>query len=176
MRSQRFLAGILLLALAAAATRQPALAKKSRLLRLRTPRRRSWRWRSATSIRSTPRTSTGSCLAMLHVKLCLSLTPYRRANTRVGRLTRGTEGLFEAYPGAALQHDFRAASHGRRLLAYGHNVQTGYFTDKNGSRMDVAVRVTDVYRRIKGKWLIVHEHDSFPVDLATGKDDLTSKP
>jgi hypothetical protein len=36
--------------------------------------------------------------------------------------------------------------------------------------------VTDVYRKIKGKWLIVQEHVSFPVDLATGKADLLSKP
>jgi ketosteroid isomerase-like protein len=37
-------------------------------------------------------------------------------------------------------------------------------------------RVTDVLRKAKGKWLIVHEHVSVPVDLATGKADLASKP
>jgi hypothetical protein len=36
--------------------------------------------------------------------------------------------------------------------------------------------VSDVYRRIHGEWLIVQEHVSVPVDLATGKPDLMSKP
>jgi len=30
--------------------------------------------------------------------------------------------------------------------------------------------------KIKGKWLIVQEHVSVPVDLATAKADLNSKP
>jgi hypothetical protein len=38
------------------------------------------------------------------------------------------------------------------------------------------VRVTDVYRKLKGKWLIVQEHVSVPVDLATQKPDLQSRP
>ncbi len=61
-------------------------------------------------------------------------------------------------------------------VGYGHNVQTGQFTRKDGSKLDAVVRVTDVYRKIGGKWLIVHEHVSFPVDLDTGKADLLSKP
>jgi ketosteroid isomerase-like protein len=40
----------------------------------------------------------------------------------------------------------------------------------------MAFRLTDVLRKVKGKWLIVHEHVSVPVDVATGKADLTSKP
>jgi ketosteroid isomerase-like protein len=42
--------------------------------------------------------------------------------------------------------------------------------------IDLTVRVTDVYRKINGTWLIVHEHVSVPVDLDTGKPDLSSKP
>jgi ketosteroid isomerase-like protein len=38
------------------------------------------------------------------------------------------------------------------------------------------LRVTDVYRRIHGEWLIVQEHVSVPADLPTGKPDLMSKP
>jgi len=40
----------------------------------------------------------------------------------------------------------------------------------------LTVRVTDVYRKIDGKWLIVHEHVSVPVDIKTGQGDLQSKP
>ena len=61
-------------------------------------------------------------------------------------------------------------------VAYGHNVHTSHFTAKDGSHTTVVIRVTDVYRKIKGKWLIVQEHVSFPVDLATGKADLLSNP
>jgi hypothetical protein len=38
------------------------------------------------------------------------------------------------------------------------------------------VRVTNGYRKIDGNWLIVHSHVSVPVDLATGKPDLSSTP
>jgi uncharacterized protein (TIGR02246 family) len=61
-------------------------------------------------------------------------------------------------------------------LAYGHSIQRVAGTDKAGKPFDMTVRVTDVYRKIKGQWLVVHEHVSIPVDLATGKPDLASKP
>lgn len=61
-------------------------------------------------------------------------------------------------------------------VAYGHSIQESRFTSANGSKADVVVRVTDVYRKIHGKWLIVQEHVSVPVDLNTGKADLLSKP
>ena len=50
-------------------------------------------------------------------------------------------------------------------LAYSRCIQSGYFTTKEGSRLDMAVRVTDVLRKVKGKWLIVQEHvSSFRAD------------
>jgi ketosteroid isomerase-like protein len=61
-------------------------------------------------------------------------------------------------------------------VAYSHSIQAGQLTDKDGSKLDLTVRVTDVYRKLKGKWLIVQEHASVPVDLATQKPDLLSKP
>jgi uncharacterized protein (TIGR02246 family) len=61
-------------------------------------------------------------------------------------------------------------------VAYGHSIQTVHWTPKNGKPSDVVVRVTDVYRKTGGKWLIVQEHVSVPVDLATGKPDMMSKP
>ena len=61
-------------------------------------------------------------------------------------------------------------------LGYGHSIQRVVMTGKDGSKMDLTVRLTDCYRKIDGKWLITHEHVSVPVDLGTGKADLTSKP
>ena len=61
-------------------------------------------------------------------------------------------------------------------LAYGHSIQHVVGTDKQGTKLDLTVRVTDVYKKINGNWLVIHEHVSVPVDLDTGKPDLTSKP
>jgi len=61
-------------------------------------------------------------------------------------------------------------------LGCGHSIQRVVATGKDGAMVDFTVRVTDCYRKIEGEWLITHEHVSVPVDLATGKADLASKP
>jgi uncharacterized protein (TIGR02246 family) len=61
-------------------------------------------------------------------------------------------------------------------LAYSHSIQRVAGTDKQGKKLDLTVRVTDVYKKINGNWLVIHEHVSVPVDLDTSKPDLTSKP
>jgi uncharacterized protein (TIGR02246 family) len=63
-----------------------------------------------------------------------------------------------------------------RNLAYSHSIQRVTGTDKHGKKLDLTVRVTDVYKRARGRWLITHEHVSVPVDLDTDKPDLASKP
>ena len=62
-----------------------------------------------------------------------------------------------------------------RNLAYSHSVQRVTGTDKQGKKLDMTLRVTDVYQRIRGRWLVIHEHVSVPVDLDTGTPDLASK-
>ena len=64
----------------------------------------------------------------------------------------------------------------RGNLAFGHSIQHVSGTGKDGKPIDMTLRVTDDYRKIKGNWLIVQEHVSVPVDLATGKPDFNSKP
>ncbi|MBF6570166.1 MAG: nuclear transport factor 2 family protein [Candidatus Binataceae bacterium] len=61
-------------------------------------------------------------------------------------------------------------------LGFGHNIQRFSGMDKNGKPIDLTFRVSDGYRKISGKWMIVQEHISFPVDVASGKADLSSKP
>jgi ketosteroid isomerase-like protein len=53
-------------------------------------------------------------------------------------------------------------------FAYGRSLQrvSGRHA-KGGKPFDYTVRVTDVYRKIDGKWLIVQEHLSLPIDRAT---------
>ncbi|HTE28888.1 MAG TPA: nuclear transport factor 2 family protein [Chryseolinea sp.] len=61
-------------------------------------------------------------------------------------------------------------------LGFSHSIQHVTGIDKQGHAVDRTVRVTDGYRKIGGKWLIVLEHVSVPVDLKTGRPDLSSKP
>jgi ketosteroid isomerase-like protein len=60
-------------------------------------------------------------------------------------------------------------------LAYSHSIQRLTGTNAKGP-MTLTVRVTDVYRKQGGAWKIVHEHVSAPIDLDSGKPDLTSAP
>jgi uncharacterized protein (TIGR02246 family) len=63
-------------------------------------------------------------------------------------------------------------------IAYGHNIQHLTGTLADGTALEMAVRVTDVYRKIDGKWLIVQEHVSVPIDFTGPKPvpDMMSKP
>jgi ketosteroid isomerase-like protein len=61
-------------------------------------------------------------------------------------------------------------------VAYSHSIQHFSATMTNGQPLALTVRVTDVLRKINGKWLIVMEHVSVPINFNTMKPDLTSKP
>lgn len=61
-------------------------------------------------------------------------------------------------------------------VAYGHSIQSITTTAKDGTKSDLVVRVTDVYRKTGGHWKIVQEHVSIPVDTNTMKPDPLSKP
>lgn len=61
-------------------------------------------------------------------------------------------------------------------VAYTHSAQRVSANMGGKTRTTIVVRVTDVLRKIDGKWLIVEEHVSVPVDLNTMKPDQLSKP
>lgn len=86
------------------------------------------------------------------------------------------QALFKAFPGPIhfSISDLSIAVVGP--VAYGHSIQQVLFTQANGSKVDNVLRVTDVYRKVHGRWLIVQEHVSVPVDSHTGKADWLSKP
>ncbi len=86
------------------------------------------------------------------------------------------EDLFAAFPGPLHDEVQDLSITIADSAAYSHHVEAGYFTRPNGSRLDIVARVSDVYRKVNGKWLIVQEHVSVPVDIDTGKADLLSKP
>jgi uncharacterized protein (TIGR02246 family) len=86
------------------------------------------------------------------------------------------EGLFSAFPGPIRNTISEQTIHVVGSVAYGHNIQTSEFTGKDGTTVKVVARTTDIYRKMNGKWLIVEEHNSVPVDLETMKPVLLSKP
>jgi uncharacterized protein (TIGR02246 family) len=86
------------------------------------------------------------------------------------------EGLFAAFPGPVKNTISEQTIHVVGSLAYGHNVQTGEFVGHDGAKVKIVVRTTDIYRKVDGKWLIVEEHNSLPVDLQTMKPVMESKP
>src|SRR5712692_8930984 len=61
-------------------------------------------------------------------------------------------------------------------VGFGYNIQHVIATDRDGKAVDFTLRTTDGYRKLKGQWLIAHEHFSVPVDLASGRADLASQP
>jgi len=86
------------------------------------------------------------------------------------------KGVFEGFAGPIKFEVSDLAVTAQGSIGYSHSIQHMTGTDPKGVALDVTVRVTDVYRKIAGKWLIVQEHVSVPVDLGTLKPDLTSKP
>ena len=61
-------------------------------------------------------------------------------------------------------------------VAYSYSFQHYSAKTKTGASRDVTVRVTDVYRKSAGKWFIVQEHVSVPVNLQIDNGDLHSQP
>jgi ketosteroid isomerase-like protein len=61
-------------------------------------------------------------------------------------------------------------------VAFGHSLNRLSGTMNTGQKTDLWVRSTACFRKINGKWLIVHTHVSVPVDLVNGKAVLDLKP
>jgi ketosteroid isomerase-like protein len=89
---------------------------------------------------------------------------------------KGTEDFLANFPGPIRVDatDLAITTDGK--LGFAHYVMRLAGTSRSGSHDEYAFRVTDCLRKTKGRWLIAHEHISFPVDVSTGKADLLSKP
>ncbi len=86
------------------------------------------------------------------------------------------EGFIRLFQGPlrAEMSDLSVTAGGK--VGFGHNVQHFSGTGKDGKPIDLTFRVSDGYKKVNGKWMIAEEHLSFPVDIATQKADLSSKP
>jgi uncharacterized protein (TIGR02246 family) len=61
-------------------------------------------------------------------------------------------------------------------VAFTHSLNRISGTMNTGQKTDLWLRWTAGFRKINGKWLIVLNHNSVPVDLAHGKAVLDLKP
>jgi ketosteroid isomerase-like protein len=61
-------------------------------------------------------------------------------------------------------------------VAFAHSLNRISGTLKNGTTNAAWVRWTACFRKIDGKWLIVHDHVSVPLDAASGKALLNLEP
>jgi len=59
-------------------------------------------------------------------------------------------------------------------FSYGLHHVTG--TTKDGQKIDMHWRSTQVFQRLDGMWKIMHEHGSVPFDMKTRKASLDLKP
>ena len=60
-------------------------------------------------------------------------------------------------------------------LGYVHVIEHIAGTNAAGKPVEINMRITELYRKINGKWLIEHEHASVPVDIKSGQADILSK-
>ena len=71
-------------------------------------------------------------------------------------------------------HDFTITMGDDVAFTYSLNRISG--TMNNGQKTDLWLRWTACFRKINGQWLIVHHHNSVPVNLEHGKAVLDLKP
>jgi len=84
--------------------------------------------------------------------------------------------LFESYQGP-IDYEVRDLSiTAGDDVAFSHSLNRIGGTEKNGQKADRWLRWTACYRKTNGKWLIVHEQVSVPVDLRSGKAVMDLRP
>lgn len=84
--------------------------------------------------------------------------------------------LFEMYEGP-IDYEVRELSvTADGDIAFSHSLNHIGGTLRNGQKSDRWLRWTACYRKRAGRWLIVHEHVSVPIDARAGKAFLDLKP
>ncbi len=86
------------------------------------------------------------------------------------------EAVFSSFQGPIgyEMHDLSITVGDDVAFSYSLNRISG--TMNNGQKTDLWLRWTACWRKINGKWLIVHHQNSVPVDLETGRAVLDGKP
>jgi ketosteroid isomerase-like protein len=100
-----------------------------------------------------------------------AVPPLKYSGTQAWR--KNLEGFVATYnPGILELTDLVIETDGK--LGYAHSIQRFSGTDRNGKQMVMAFRVNDCLKKEHGKWKITHEHNSMPIDYASGKAFLNA--
>lgn len=70
--------------------------------------------------------------------------------------------------------DLQVETDQNNAYAYGFMHSIGVTTE--GEQVDIWMRATNIFRKIDGRWLIIHEHMSLPGNFTTGKVLQKLKP
>ena len=97
--------------------------------------------------------------------------PFQMNKAQLSNLLETGYKSISVFQAHAESCDFRVSGG----LAAGHCVVRNAWTDKNGEYTQTS-RLTDVFRKEGGKWLIWNEHFSVPFDPSTGKAVLNAGP
>lgn len=88
----------------------------------------------------------------------------------------GIEKWFSGYQGA-ITYEVRGLNISTGVdVAFCYYLYRSSGTATDGREVDMWVRATLCFRKIEGKWLITHEHNSEPFDMQTFKALLDLKP
>jgi ketosteroid isomerase-like protein len=101
--------------------------------------------------------------------------PLRYSGTE--RKRHAWQDVFTLYVAGPLSYDMRElkiTAQGDIAFAHSLNHITGVLA--NGHATAMWVRWTACFERIRGVWLVVHDHVSVPADLAHGKAAVTLTP
>jgi ketosteroid isomerase-like protein len=61
-------------------------------------------------------------------------------------------------------------------VGFAHGLSHVSATRTDGGPLDMWWRTTLCFRKIDGKWMLTHEHNSVPFDVDSGKASLNLKP
>jgi ketosteroid isomerase-like protein len=101
-----------------------------------------------------------------------AIPPLKYSGTEAWR--KNLEGFVAAYnPGILEITELQIVNDGK--IGYAHSIQHFTGTDKSGKKVEMAFRVTDCLEKENGKWKIVHEHNSMPIDYASGRAFLNAE-
>ena len=61
-------------------------------------------------------------------------------------------------------------------VAFAHGLNHVDAVTTDGNRIDMWWRATACFRKLDGRWMVVHEHSSVPFDMESGRASLGLKP
>lgn len=102
------------------------------------------------------------------------VNPLQRLGSDASR--RRAEEWFTSFDGA-IGYEIRDLSiTAGDEVAFSHGLSHVSASKKDGEKLDMWWRTTLCFSKVEGQWNVVHEHNSVPFDVESGKASLDLKP